>query len=147
MAHKLNDTSEVEERLAGYTDQIRAGEKPVTPVGLADLAPVVRGLDRLMPRPPLDDVARARIALPVMDEWDTRHKTSRRRWRPTQASRLLVAGVGWALLVLLLLAANGAQAAGVFHGTALGGTVGVFALVVALPVTLAGLVWWFRHLR
>ena len=146
MTHKVNGTSQLEDRLAAFTDQIRAGANPATPVDLADLAPVVRRLDRLMSRRPVDDVARARMTMRVMGEWDARYTTPR-RLRPTRGSKLLVAGLGWALLVLMLLAASGAQVVGVFDGTALGGSVGMFALIVALPAVLAGLVWWLRHTR
>lgn len=150
MDHKMNDTSDLsdlEEKLAAFTDQIRAGADPVTSADLADLEPVVRRLDRLMPRHPVDDVARARITLRVMGEWDARHSAPRRRWQSMRRSKLLVAGVGWALLVSLLLAANAAGAVGVLDGTALGGHLGAAALVVALPAVLAWIVWWLRHTR
>ncbi|WP_162909827.1 hypothetical protein [Aggregatilinea lenta] len=143
----MNNASKLDERLAAFTDELRAGADPATPADLAYFAPVVRGLERLIDGAPADDMARMRITQGVMAAWDASHTSSRRRWRSLRTLEMLVAGLGWALLVVTLLAANGTDGISALEGTALGGQAGMAAVVVAVSAAVVGLLWWLRHLR
>jgi hypothetical protein len=139
----MHDNARLDDELAAFTDSFLAGEDVPTPVGLEELAQVVRQLNTLIaPAEQSSPAFREHLTQRLNREWTLQHQ---RRTRFRFSRRLVqVAAVVAVILGALIVLSFDSENKSV-QGTALGSPSGIAVIIAVLVVIGVAILWFYRH--
>jgi heme A synthase len=139
----MHDNARLDDELAAFTDGFLAGEDVPTPVGLEELAQVVRQLNALIaPAEQPSPAFRERLTQRLNREWTLQHQR-RTRFRFNHRLVQVAAVVAVILGVLIVLSLDSENKS--VQGTALGSTSGIVVIIAVLLVIGVTIFWFYQH--